>query len=182
MTEMISQAVSLLRKGGVIAYPTEFCFGLGCDPLNKAAVERLLKIKHRSIDQGLILVAANQSQVDEYADLDASPIKNEILLSWPGAVTWTLPARSQAPAWLKGQHPSIAMRVTAHALCSQLCQQFGHAIVSTSANRHGQAALLSAEQVLIEIGEEVDFIIEAQVGGAKQASTIRDGVSGKTLR
>ena len=66
--QQISQAVKMLKAGGVIAYPTEHCFGLGCDPQNKTAVERLLKIKQRKADQGLILVAADLYQVDAYVE------------------------------------------------------------------------------------------------------------------
>lgn len=182
MTKNIQTAVSVLQRGGVIAYPTEYCFGLGCDPNNQAAVERILKIKRRAVEQGLILIASDLSQISEYADLDATPLREQILHSWPGAVTWTLPAQSQVPSWIVGQHSSIAMRLTAHTHSVAICDGFGHAIVSTSANRHAQAALLSAEQVDNEMGSEVDYIVYADVGGAQAASQIRDAMTGEILR
>ncbi len=172
----------MLLQGGVIAYPTEYCFGLGCDPSNQNAVQRILDIKRRSVDQGLIMIAANLVQVNAYADVQASPLSEEILASWPGPFTWTLPTLENVPNWVKGKHDSIAMRVTAHKLSSQLCHKYGGAIISTSANRHAQPALLSAATVAHVMGEEVDYIIDASVGGAKQASQIKDGISGAILR
>lgn len=185
---MIPQAVAIIDGGGVIAYPTEYCFGLGCDPRNQQAVERIFAIKQRSEEQGLILIAAEQSQVDEFADLTASPIQDEILESWPGPVTWVLAAQNNVPTWIRGRHTSIAMRITAHSLCARICLEFGHAIVSTSANRHAQTALLTAQDVEREMGKEVDLVVHAEIGSAgsldnsKKASTIRDGITGKLLR
>lgn len=182
MTELIDKAVSVLKQGGVIAYPTEYCFGLGCDPRSQRAVQRILDIKNRLVEQGLILIAADIFQVKNYADLDAALMQSQIEESWPGPVTWTLPCQPDTPSWIKGKHNSVAMRVTAHDLCSQLCKQYGDAIVSTSANRHGQPAMLSAEGVISQMSDEVDYIIEAQVGGAKQASQIKDSMTGDILR
>ena len=182
MIELIEQAVSVIRQGGVIAYPTEHCFGLGCDPTNQQAVQRILEIKNRSVEQGLILIASKQSQVQIYADIDASPLKADILASWPGPVTWTLPVRSSTPIWISGKHQSIAMRVTSHHFSSQLCEEFGGAIVSTSANRHGQTALLSNDQVSNQMQNEIDYIVDAPVGGANQPSQIKDSMTGAVLR
>ena len=89
LDQAISHAVSVMRAGGVIAYPTEYCFGLGCDPRNKQAIARLLKIKNRQAEQGLILIAANIEQVCEYVDLACSPLREQIERSWPGPNTWT---------------------------------------------------------------------------------------------
>ena len=179
---IVKRAASVLQQGGVIAYPTEYCFGLGCDPRNITAVQRIITIKQRKASQGLILLAGNSDQVSEYSDINALSLKSQILESWPGPVTWTLPARQGVSQWLRGTHPSIAMRITAHQLCVQLCLEFGHAIVSTSANRHNEAALLNAVEVVAEMGDEVDYVLPADVGGASKASQIRDGLSGEILR
>lgn len=182
MTDIIGQALTVLRQGGVIAYPTEYCFGLGCDPMNQSAVQRILQIKKRKVDKGLILIAADVSQVKIFADLNATSRQAEILASWPGPVTWTLPVRPNTPNWICGNHSSIAMRVTAHGLSSQLCQQFGGAIVSTSANRQGHPEFVNAIQVVNEMAAEVDYIVNAEVGGAQQASQIKDSMTGNILR
>lgn len=182
MTDLIGSAVSALRQGGVIAYPTEYCFGLGCDPANEQATQRILDIKNRSVEQGLILIASDVEQVRVYADLNSSSLQTQVMDSWPGPTTWVLPCQSETPKWVTGKHASVAMRVTAHTMSSQLCEQFGGAIVSTSANRHGQPALLESELVINEMGAEIDYVIRAKVGDAQQASQIKDSMTGEILR
>lgn len=178
----IIDAANALRAGGVIAYPTEYCFGLGCDPNNINALQRLLKIKRRQQKQGVILIAASIEQVSAYVDLEVSSLASEIKASWPGPNTWVLPALESVSEWVRGRHLGVAMRVPAHAACQQICINFGGAIVSTSANRHGQSALLNAGDVRADMGVELDYILDAPVGGAERASIIRDGLSGKQLR
>ncbi|MFT5573082.1 MAG: L-threonylcarbamoyladenylate synthase [Cryomorphaceae bacterium] len=181
-TQVISQAAKVMRAGGVIAYPTEYCFGLGCDPRNEQAIARLLKIKNRQAEQGLILIAADIEQVCEYVDLASSPLREQIKRSWPGPNTWTLAALESVSQAVSGKHTTVAMRISGHSLSRQLCEAFGGAIVSTSANRHGQDALLQANEVAKEMSVELDYIIAAPVGGAPSASTIRDGLTGQVLR
>lgn len=181
----LSDAVRVLREGGVIAYPTEYCFGLGCDPRNSAAVRRILKIKQRAEAQGLILVAASTAQVEEYAILTGLERQEQIVSSWPGPTTWILPVTARTPSWIHGDHQSVAMRVTAHPLVSALCHQFGGAIVSTSANRHARPSLLQTSDVIAELGEELDFIVDGPLGATtptQSASSIFDAISGEQLR
>lgn len=180
----INKAVEVLRGGGVIAYPTEHCFGLGCDPNNAQAVERILTIKQRKAEQGLILLGANEAQLGVYANfaaLDAAQLQR-VRDSWPGPNTWLIPAHANVSTLLRGHHLSIAVRFTANEICRDLLTKFGHAIVSTSANRHGQAALLEADEVTHEMGTEVDYVLELAVGGAPAPSTIRDAQSNAQLR
>ena len=178
----IQHAVKVLREGGVIAYPTESCFGLGCDPANDEAVERILRIKGRLKQQGLILLAADSSQVEQQAEWLTSPMLEKIELSWPGPVTWLLPARKHVSSLIRGQHRTVAMRISAHSTAQALCAGFGSAIVSTSANRHGADALRTASAVFEEMGDELDFVVDAPVGSAAKASQIRDGTTGEVIR
>ncbi len=181
----LSEAVKILREGGVIAYPTEYCFGLGCDPQNSAAVRRILKIKERAEGQGLILVAANTHQVEQYAVLLGLERQAQIQNGWPGPTTWILPVKDATPAWIHGDHQSVAMRVTAHPLVSDICLQFGGAIVSTSANRHGRPSLLGTSEVIAELGEELDLVVDGPIAATAQtqsASSIFDAISGEQLR
>ena len=182
LSKKIDLAVAALSTGGVIAYPTEYCFGLGCDPTNQVAVQRLLKIKRRQPEQGVILIASSVAQVEEYVDLQVSPFSSEILNSWPGPNTWVLPARNNVSSWVKGTHAGVAVRVTHNPICKALCNQYGGAIVSTSANRHGQSALLNAKSVIDEMGSELSYVIDELVGGAQSPSSIRDGLTGQQLR
>lgn len=166
----------------MIAYPTEYCFGLGCDPANDDAVERILNIKGRQKQQGLILLAADTEQVEQYAEWQTSPMLEEIERSWPGHVTWVLPACKHVSGLIRGQHQTVAMRVSAHTVARSLCAEFGSAIVSTSANRHGAVASRTAGAVLAEMGDDLDFILDAPVGSADRASQIRNGTTGEVIR
>jgi L-threonylcarbamoyladenylate synthase len=178
----IRYAVDALSSGGVIAYPTEYCFGFGCDPRNVKALARLLDIKQRQPEQGVILIAASLEQVSCYAELQNLAGLSQITDSWPGPNTWVIPAKPAVSKWLRGKHSSIAMRISDHPVCLSLCRQFNHPIVSTSANRHGQDALLTAADVSREFADQLDYIVDAPVGDAIQASTIRDAISGQQFR
>ena len=178
----ISNAVDALRKGGVIAYPTEHCFGLGCDPRNHSAIERLLNIKQRKKDQGVILIAETLKQVSDYADLDNVPLIDQVKNSWPGPNTWLLPVNDKVSSWVRGKHKTIAMSISSHLVCQQLCNEFAHALVSTSANRHGEDALLNANDVYAEFNDELDYIVDLPVGGASKPSVIRNSLTGEQLR
>lgn len=178
----IAKAAAVIQSGGVIAYPTESCFGLGCDPMCRAAVHRILTIKNRQAAKGLILIAANIAQIEQYADLRSAKMLDSILDSWPGPNTWLLPKRQSVPEWLSGEHQSIAMRVTGHAASNKLCEQFGGAIVSTSANRAGRNALTTTNEVKMEMATELDFILDIEIGAIGAPSTIRDGDTGVQIR
>ncbi len=179
-----------LRGGGVIAYPTEAVYGLGCDPWNRAAVLRLLALKGRAPSKGLILIAAG---VDQLAPLvaDLAPERMaEVLASWPGPHTWLLPVRPTTPDWLCGHFDTLAVRVTAHPLAAALCRAWGGALVSTSANRAGRPPARSALGVRRAFSGGPgggpkggpDLILSGDCGGARRPSSIRDGRTGRVLR
>ena len=178
----ITEAAQLMRQGGVIAYPTEAVFGLGCDPLNEKAVMQLLEVKSRPVSAGLILIASDYSQLSPWID-DAIPVlEEEVLASWPGPHTWLFPKSDKVPGWISGQHDSIALRVTNHPGCRELCDAFGGAIVSTSANRRGDEPGRSADEVEASLGDAIAGIVEGDVGSQQNPSQIRDARTGKTLR
>jgi L-threonylcarbamoyladenylate synthase len=182
VTHSIAQAAQTIKQGGVIAYPTEYCYGLGCDPSNEAAVDRILKIKHRQRDKGLIVIAATQEVVSSFVELETSPFYADIGASWPGPNTWLLPAHDHVGDWLTGRFSTLAVRIPDHAWCLQLCDQLQGGLVSTSANRQGEPELLNYADVVTEFEAEVDLIIDQPVGGRERASIIRDGASGEQLR
>ncbi|MFT3754814.1 MAG: Sua5/YciO/YrdC/YwlC family protein [Pseudoxanthomonas sp.] len=180
----IEAAVTALRQGAVLAYPTEGVWGLGCDPRIEAAVLRLLAIKQREVEKGLILIAANFEQLQPYLDLHALPATRleEIRTSWPGPHTWVMPAAANAPRWITGDHDSIAVRVSAHPPVVALCEAFGGALVSTSANLAGQPAPQHREQLDPAVLAGIDGVVEGETGGLQRPSTIRDARSGALLR
>ena len=130
----IQRAAQLLHTGGVIAYPTEAVWGLGADPFNSAAVDRLLALKQRSIDKGLIIVAANIEQLESYLLTLSSQQREQLETSWPGPITWLVPNNNMFPPWICGRYTKVALRVSRHPVVQSLCLAFGGPIVSTSAN------------------------------------------------
>lgn len=178
----LRHAARIVRGGGVIAYPTEAVFGLGCLPRARAAVARVLAIKRRSWRKGLILIAADFAQLARYVELPPEPRRSEVLDSWPGPNTWVLDARPEAPLWITGGRPSVAVRVTAHPLARALCLAVGEALVSTSANvsrRPPHRRLLGLRR---DLGSQVDYVLAGALGGHAQPTVIRDGRSGRVLR
>ena len=167
-----------LARGGVIAYPTESCYGLGCDPYQPTAVERILRLKGRPRHKGLILIAASSGQLQPYVHL---PPVEQTVPYWPGPFTLILPARPRAGRWLTGRHKGLAVRVTAHAGASRLCRELGMALVSTSANRSGFKALKTAQACRRQFGEQV-MVLPGRIGNSKNPSTIIHFASGKVLR
>lgn len=170
-----------LRRGGVIAYPTESCFGLGCEPRNRRAVQRLLRIKGRPERKGLILIAGKFSQLKPYlTPLRPTQVKT-LHEKWPGPHTWLVPASHNCPFWLTGRHSTLAVRVTAHPGSARLCNEAGMALVSTSANRSGQKSARTARECKRLFGDQVK-VIPGLVGKRRRPSTIQDFATGKILR
>jgi L-threonylcarbamoyladenylate synthase len=178
----LRRAAAAIERGGVIAYPTEAVYGLGCDPDNFDAVSKLLAIKQRSPDQGLILIAADIGQLEKYFAPLAGTARNTLLESWPGPQTWVVPAANTTPSWLTGKHRTIAVRVTAHPVANALCRQCGYALVSTSANLSGYPPARDARTVRRMPGQELDYILVGPVGSLTGPTPIRDLLSGKILR
>jgi len=182
MTWHIREAVRRLGEGGVIAYPTETVFGLGCDPFNAQAVLRVLDLKQRSIEQGVILIASDFAHLEPLLLPLSDTIRKRILETWPGPVTWTLPCLPEIPAWLRGSHRSLAVRLTSHPLARTLCAAWNGPLVSTSANRHGKHPATSALGVRMAFDDELDYILHGKAAGAGKPSEIRDGITGRVLR
>ncbi|KAF3977992.1 MAG: threonylcarbamoyl-AMP synthase [Methylococcales symbiont of Iophon sp. n. MRB-2018] len=177
----IRQAVRKISQGEVIAYPTEAVFGLGCDPLNEEAVYRLLAIKKRKVEKGLILIASSLSQLESYLLLDKAIIKR-IQKTWPGAVTWIIPVQSWVPEWLTGEHTSLAVRVTAHPIARQLCTANGKPLVSTSANTSSKPPAIKSWEVLKKLDNTKLFILPGQVGGLAHATSIYNVLNHQQIR
>ena len=176
-------AARSVRNRGVIAYPTEAVYGLGCAPCFPEAVQRILALKGRRPGKGLILVASAADQFDALIDLDALPAKQRqrVLESWPGPVTWIVPARPGVPAWLSGGRPALAVRVSDHPLVRALCDRVG-ALVSTSANPEGAPPARDARRVRAYFDDRLDYLLPGRVGALGRPTEIRDARSGTILR
>jgi L-threonylcarbamoyladenylate synthase len=178
----LREAVRTVDAGGIIAYPTEAVYGLGCDPLDRAAVLRLLRLKQRPASKGLILIAASVEQLQPYLGPLAPAMSRRIRATWPGPVTWVVPARPETPWWLRGAHAGIAVRVTGHPLAAALCGAAGRALVSTSANVASRPPARTALRVRLVFGDEIDCILHGPTGALDRPTEIRNATSGVILR
>lgn len=175
-------ALRCLQRGGLLAYATEAVWGLGCDPLRLATVQRLLEIKQRPMHKGLILVAAHFADLEPFLQPLHQSLYNRVMDSWPGPVTWLLPAQHWVPPELRGQHDTLAVRISAHPQVRALCEAFGGAIISTSANPAQRPPARNAGQVRRYFHGAIDHLLPGATGGASAPSEIRDARSGRVLR
>lgn len=182
-TSQSDPIVDAFVGGQLLVYPTEAVMGIGCDPDNEEAVHRLLAIKQRPVEKGMILIADTYSRLLPYVDDNAIRLdrRTEIFSSWPGPNTWLLPKSARAPAWITGAHSKIAVRVTNHPQVKQLCEKLGKPLVSTSANPSGQEPARSLAEAKAYFGDGVQYI-EGPLGGYTNPSTIRDGDTGQIIR
>ncbi len=178
------KALKALQQGEVIAYPTEGVFGVGCDPDNNSAIQKLLDLKQRPKEKGLILIAASYEQLLPYID-ESQLTKQQIETvhqSWPGPVTWVMPCSDIVSDWVSGQFDSIAVRVTDHPLVQKMCNAFGKPLTSTSANLTGEPSCMTTSEVEQQLGDKLVAILEGETGGRDKPSEIRDAKTLKVLR
>jgi len=178
----LNQAAESVNNGGVIVYPTESVFGLGCDPFNKKAVYQLLQLKQRNVNQGLILIASHVQQILPLMQPIESNDLARALKSWPGHHTWIFPKSKRVPSWVSGQFDSIAVRVSNHSVVKQLCDKLNSPLVSTSANISKQDELVSIRDIKDVFGDKIDFYVNASTGTESNPSTIHDAHSNKIIR
>ena len=182
MSSWRTSLISLcLGEDGVIAYPTEGVWGLGCLPESAFATARILRLKQRSWTKGLLLVAADISQFEGYlAGLNGFAVA-ELEKNWPGPVTYLLPDNGFAPRWVVGSNETIALRVSDHPAVRKLCGSVGP-LVSTSANVSGHAAALTSLRVRQYFGREVDYLVPGKLGGLRGPSAIQHLMTGERIR
>lgn len=178
----IDQAARTILDGGVIAYPTEAVYGIGCLPHHEPGLQRIMRIKRRDARKGLIVVAADIGHLENLARIPASALTAGNLPGWPGPVTWVVPASRYASSLLTGGRSTIAVRISDHPVVRKLCYRAGSALVSTSANFAGHPPALSALGVRRAIGAELDFVLAGRLGKQLKPTEIRDLETGEILR
>ena len=181
--EQLNNACKLIESGGIVAYPTEAVFGLGCDPMNEHAVRRLSEIKKRPQNKSYILITDNFARLRPFCapidDLRWQRVKQD----WPGPYTWVFPATELCPRWLCNKEVGIAVRVTAHPVAAALCNLCGHALVSTSANPSGEPPAKTWQEVEATFNDTVDYIVCGDVSyPTGKPTVIRNATSCKRIR
>lgn len=186
MNSLIESTVQQLKTGNTIAYPTEAVWGLGCDPYNEDAFQNILKLKHRPIEKGVILLASTIDQIQPMLETLSLDTQKRIIETWTNtsqnsrATTWLLPA-VDVPKWITGQHSSVAVRVTQHPLCKAICENFGNFIVSTSANPAGLQPARNYEEAHQYFGHHV-YYVKGDLGVCQEPSRIIDATTGQIIR
>ena len=175
----LAQAALRVQQGDILAYPTEAVWGVGCDPANEQALEHLLALKQRPWHKGLIVVAADLSQLDDYLLPLSAEAEAMVLPGWPGPNTWLLPCYDRVSPLLRGEHQTLAVRISAHPLVQALCRQCGP-LVSTSANPAGEPPALSQQQVQQYFADSV-YCVPGELGDRDRPSDIRT-LDGQRLR
>ncbi|PJG82468.1 Sua5/YciO/YrdC/YwlC family protein [Caviibacterium pharyngocola] len=179
----LQQLVAQLQQQQVIAYPTEAVFGLGCDPRSESAVRKLLDLKQRPIEKGLILVAPDLTYLRPF--IDAEKLNDaqwqRLNAEYARPTTWVVPAHPDTPRFLTGRFDSIAIRLCRHEAVKMLCEQSGLALTSTSANLSGQPPCRSAQEVRSQFGEHFP-VLDMAVGNAVNPSEIRDLLTNQLFR
>lgn len=188
----LTQAQLILQQGGVIAYPTEAVYGYGCDPDNPDAVERLLAIKHRPWQKGLILIAAGIDQIEPLFGPLNQDQQQLLLSSWSAAsktpTTWLIPdPENLVPHWIRGRFDSVAIRISHHPVVKRLCNRWGGPLVSTSANMSGQPPVsnelgLRRRVQALPLWQQPDAIVSGETLGFSKPSEIRDLLTGEVIR
>lgn len=176
----VDEARPILQRGGVLAYPTEAVYGLGCDAFNQTAVESIHSLKGRDSNKGFIVLIADWSQLPALIGSITEEQHACVRATWPGFVTWIFPAAAALPRWITGDQNTIAIRMSAHPIAHALAM--ASPLISTSANLSGQPPAITAEQILQQFPTGIDAIVEGALGSFSKPSEIYDVQSGLRLR
>ena len=180
--DTLHRAAQGVCAGGVIAYPTEAVYGLGCDPWSQSAVERVLALKCRSVEKGLIVIGASLDQLDALTKLSIMELTRVLNNSGERPTSWIVPASAKAPPWITGGRSTVVLRLVGYSLIRSLCEIVNGPLVSTSANRAGAPPATNADEVRAVFPEGIDVLIDAPTGGERAPSLIRDWQSGEIAR
>lgn len=182
VTTDIAFGAQCIERGGVVAYPTEAVYGLGCDPTCSEAIKKILLLKSRNANKGLILVASDWQQIEPYIGNLTQSMYKRVNASWPGPVTWILPADTAKSALIRGAYSTIAVRISSHPVVSALCSACGHALISTSANVSGNAGMINPQDVYDTFGDALCAIVSGELGTLPSATPIFNAGTGQQIR
>ncbi len=178
MDRRVWHAAKVIRNGGIVAHATEGVFGFACDPRQTRALTRLRRIKQRPARKGFLLIAASEDQLLPFC----ATIPERARRTWPGPHTWLIAALSGTARRITGGSDRVAVRVTAHPQAAKLCRAAGTALISTSANRSGQAPARSYREAVRRFHNMVDYVLPGRCGGLRGPTPIADATTGRIIR
>jgi len=180
----IIRAVQILEDGGIIVYPTETVYGLGCDPFSETVFNRLKGIKGREGEKPMLLLASSIDQVKQVSGMMEGTALKLAERFWPGPLTMILPPSDDLPRYLTGPGGGVAIRITSNPVASAIATGFGKPIVSTSANKAGMPPAETVDEAQSVLGDDIDCYVAGEEPLTGLPSTIVDVMSGtvKVLR
>ncbi len=173
-----TDASDIIKNGGVVIYPTEGIYGIGCDPYNKHSVEKIFQLKGRDYDKRFILISSQAEFLTDIIDIDTAQGSR---LKSSDFVTWIVPANNSCPSWLKSDN-GVAVRITQHPVVKDLCNKLGSPIISTSANYSNQEYINDITMIEKLFDGKVSCIVNGKLGNKKKPSTVRDIMTNEILR
>jgi len=181
MNEAINKAIEVLRSGGIILYPTDTIWGLGCDATNKDAVEKIYKIKKRDDSKSMLVLIDNPAKLNSYIDIVPELAWDLIDLA-DKPLTIIYPNAKNLASNIIAHDRTIGIRVTNEDFSKKLCQRFRMPIVSTSANVSGATSPVNFNDIAEEIKTQVDYIVDfrqEESGGSTPSGIIKLGINGE---
>ncbi len=178
---MFTQAVNILCRGGVVAFPTETYYGLAVDPFNPDAVLKLFNLKGRSIKKPILVLIDRLDQLTILTDTIPNPYLSLIKKHWPGPLTLVFSAKELIDPLITGGTGTVGVRISPHPVTQKLCKEWKKPITATSANLSGMKPAITANEVISYFGDGVDFVIDGGGTPAGLCSTII-GCEGEELR
>jgi L-threonylcarbamoyladenylate synthase len=156
----VAEGVRVIQAGGVIIYPTETLYGLGGNPFDTAAMERLYAIKGRAAARPIPFLIKDRGMLEALVE-EVPPIAKELMEQyWPGPLTLIFKAREGLPPAMRGKTNTIGLRISSHPVAQGICARLDTALTATSANRTGEADLVDCQAIAQAMGDEVDLIID----------------------
>jgi L-threonylcarbamoyladenylate synthase len=180
LQQQVEKGITILKKGGIIAFPTDTVYGLGCDPFCLSAVERVYRVKGRPSHLSFPLLLSDMSQVTVVAKPLSGIAFSLARRFWPGALTLVLAKSDSLPPYLSSAG-TVAVRIPSHPVCLALIQGIGGPLVGTSANVSGRPSAVTADEVRQQLEDQIDLIIDGGERPRGQESTIVD-VTGRVPR
>ena len=177
----LNRLIRAVSRGAVFGYPTDTIWGLGCHPLIASSVSRLLQIKNRRVDKGLILLSSRIEFCSTYINVNDADLKT-ISQTTSHPTTWLVPASDLCPIWIRGNHPTVAIRICSYPLIHTLCEGLESPLVSTSANRSGCSNARNRIQMQKQFADELDAIVGGFSTGGIAASEIKSLNTGDSIR
>lgn len=171
---ILQEAVRVLRRGEVVAYPTDTVYGLAVDAMNPSAVARLFAAKGRCLMKAIPLIIGDLSQLRQVAATVPACAETLIAAFWPGPLTLLFEPQPDIPEVLRGASRHIGVRWPAAAISQQLALELGRAITATSANRAGASAALSAAEVMMQLSADIDLVLDGGAASSADVSTVLD--------